>query len=32
VIAEGKHLTSDLGGGSGTDEMSAAVVAECNEI
>jgi 3-isopropylmalate dehydrogenase len=32
VIAEGKHLTSDLGGGSGTEEMSAAVVAECNEI
>jgi 3-isopropylmalate dehydrogenase len=32
VIAEGTHLTSDLGGGSGTEEMSAAVVAECNEI
>jgi 3-isopropylmalate dehydrogenase len=32
VIAEGKHLTSDLGGGSGTEEMSAAVVAECNEF
>jgi isocitrate dehydrogenase (NAD+) len=32
VIAEGKHLTRDLGGGSSTEEMCAAVVAECNEI
>lgn len=31
VIAEGKHLTGDLGGEAGTEEMSAAIVASCDE-
>ena len=31
VIAEGKHLTSDLGGDASTEEMSAATVAACGE-
>ena len=32
VIAEGKHLTRDLGGEAGTEEMGAAIAAACNEL
>jgi isocitrate/isopropylmalate dehydrogenase len=32
VIAEAKHLTRDLGGEAGTEEMGAAIAAACNEL
>jgi 3-isopropylmalate dehydrogenase len=32
VITEEKHLTCDLGGEAGTEEMGAAIAAACNEI
>jgi 3-isopropylmalate dehydrogenase len=32
VIAEAKHLTRDLGGEAGTEEMGVAIAAACNEL